>query len=86
MHSFKEQVTRAEVMFCQFVSENNIQFAVYTDFTRLVKAIFPDSKIVQAFQFQRTKTAAIINGALAPHFMGPVIEQCKKQPVHINGG
>ena len=60
--------------------EHNLAFAIGDHFTKLVKEMFPDSKIAQRFSCSRTKAAAVINRALAPHASDPVIKLLQTQP------
>ena len=39
-----DQVTKAEILFTQFIAEHNLSFAVGDHITRLVKTAFPDRK------------------------------------------
>ena len=48
--------------------------------TPLFRDIFPDSAIAQQYASRHTKTACIINGALAPWYKGKLIEAMKKRP------
>ena len=78
-----EAVTRAEVLYANFVAEHNLAFKTADHFTHLVSAMFPDSKVAQAFSSARTKTTCIVKGALHPYFAKPVIELCKEGPFSI---
>ena len=72
-HCFQDFVTKAEVRFVPFIAENNLPFSVGDHLTKLVKKAFPDSKIAEKFQCSHTETAAIVNKALAPHYMEAII-------------
>jgi hypothetical protein len=61
----EDQATRAEVYFAKFVAEHNLPFLVADHFTRLVKVMFPDSKIAELYSCARTKATAIVTHALA---------------------
>ena len=82
-HSFQDLVTKAEVFFSQFIAEHNLPFSVGDHLTKLVKKAFPDSKIAERFQCGHTKTAAIINKALAPHYMEAIIPTARDGPITI---
>ena len=41
----KEAVTRAEVLFANFLAEHNLPFSLADHFTRLTPVMFPDSQI-----------------------------------------
>ena len=58
-------------------------FLITNHFTHLTSAMFPDSMVVQAFDSAHTKTTCTIKGALHPHFVEPVMVQCKKCPFSI---
>ena len=79
----EDTVTRAEILFANFVAEHNLPFATANHFTRLTHAMFSDSKIARAFSCARTKTTCIIKGALHPHFTDPIIQLCKNGPFSI---
>ena len=82
-HSFQDLVTKAEVLFAQFIAEHNLPFSVGDHLTKLVKKAFPDSKIAERFQCGHTKTAAIINKALAQHYMEAIIPTARDGPITI---
>ena len=52
-------VTKAEVLFAQFVAEHNLAASVADHFTDLVKTMFPDSAIAKSFRSKRTKTTQV---------------------------
>ena len=79
----EDAVTRAEVLFAEFVAEHNLSFSVANHFTHLTSAMFTDSKIAKAFRSARTKTTCIIKGALYPHFIDPVVKMCQDKPFSI---
>ena len=43
--------------------------------------MLPDSMVAQANGSAHTKTTCTVKGALHPHFVEPVIAQCKKCPL-----
>ena len=51
----EESVTRAEVLFANFVAEH-LSFYLADHFTHLTSVMFPDSKIAKSFRSARTKT------------------------------
>ena len=79
----EEAVTRAEVLFAEFISEHNLSFSLSNHFTHLTSSMFPDSKIAKAFSSARTKTTCIVKGALCPHFIQPVVDMCRHNPFSI---
>ena len=46
----------------------------------LFRDIFPDSLLAQQYASRQTKTACIINGALAPYYKGKMIQVMKEGP------
>lgn len=79
----EEAVTRAEVLFAEFISEHNLAFSLSNHFTHLAPTMFPDSSIAKAFSSARTKTTCIVKGALSSHFMDPVVDLCRHNPFAI---
>ena len=67
--------------FCQFCHWTLLLIADH--FTHLTSAMFPDSRIVKAFQSACTETTCIVTGALHPHFAKPVVELCQSNPFSI---
>ena len=78
-----DQVTRAEVLFANFVAEHNLSFTTADHFTHLTSAMFPDSKIAQEYKCAKTKTTCIIKGALHPVFSEPVVRLCQTFPFSV---
>ena len=75
-NSFEDSVTRAEVLFANFVAEHNLSFSVANHFTHLTSSMFPDGKIATKFSSACTKTTCIAKGALYPHFTTPAWKAC----------
>ena len=46
----------------------------------LLKDIFPDSKIAQGYASGKTKTASIVNGAIAPELKQTLVSQLQSGP------
>ena len=53
-----------------FLVEHNLPFAVTDHLSPLLRNIFSDSDIAKNYACARTKTASMINGAIAPFFQG----------------
>lgn len=70
-------VIKAEALRSSFVVEHNFAFKA-SDQIRLFHKMFPDSEVAKKFACGRTKTAAIIKGALAPHHSDKMLESLKK--------
>ena len=74
---------RAEVKVATMLVQHNIPLAVADELTPLFHDIFPDSEIAKNYSSRRTKTACIINGAVAPYFQQNLVEHIKKNPFSI---
>ena len=61
---------RAEVKVANFLVEHNVPIAVSDHLSPLFRDLFPDSKIAKEYGSCRTKSTAMINLAIAPHFQG----------------
>ena len=78
-----EKVTRAEVKVCTVLAHHNIPIAVSDHLSPLFKDIFSDSQIAKAYSCARTKSACIINGALAKELQVSLIEVMKNNPFSL---
>ena len=74
---------RAEVKVATMLVKHNIPLAVSDELTPLFRDIFPDSEIAKAFSSRRTKTACIINGAIAPMYQKTLVECMRNGPYSI---
>ena len=52
----EESITRAEVLFANFVAEHNLPFMLADHLTHLVSAMFHDSQVAKGLQSAATKT------------------------------
>ena len=59
---------RAEVKVAIALVQNNVPLALADELTLLFRDIFSDSEIAKGYASKQTKTACIINGAIAPFF------------------
>jgi len=59
---------------------NNVPIALSEELTPLFSDIFPDSEIAKQFSSHHTKTACMINGAIAPHYQQQLVGCMKKDP------
>ena len=60
--------------------QHNIPLAVADELTPFFRDVFPDSKIAQNFASRHTKTACILNGAVAPFFQRSLVERMQTNP------
>lgn len=63
--------------------QHNIPLALADELTPLFHDIFPDSEIGKKFSSCHTKTACIINGAIAPHYQCHLVDGKKSGPYAI---
>ena len=63
--------------------QHNIPFALADELTPLFQDIFPDSDIAKNFSSRRTKTACIVNGAVAPFFQQRLLENIRGNPFSL---
>ena len=61
---------RAEVKVANFLVEHNVPIAVSDHLSPLFRDLFPDNKIAKEYGSCRTKSTAMINLEIAPHFQG----------------
>ena len=78
-----EKVTRAEVKVCTMLAHHNIPIAISDHLSPLFKDIFSDSQIVKAYSCVRTKSACILNEALAKELQESLIEFMKNNPFSL---
>ena len=74
---------RAEVKIATMLVHYNIPLALADELTSLFQDIFSDTEIAKNCSSRRTKTACIINGAVAPFFQQNLVEHIKKNPFSI---
>jgi len=67
----------------KYVAHHNIPIAVSDHLSPLFKDIFPDSQIAKAYSCAPTKSACIINGALAKELQKSLIEVMKSNPFSL---
>ena len=73
------QVTNAEVLFTNFLIEQNVPIAVSDHAGSLFRKMFPDSEIAKKYWCARTKTSAII-GNLAKDTTSSIAEKLQNTP------
>ena len=81
--SLELKVAKAEALWCKFIVEHNLPFAVSDCFSQLAPVMFPDSKIASKFGCKRTKTAAIVTEALAPEEHKLTVKYAKAGPIAL---
>ena len=78
-----DSITRAEVLFTNFVAQHNLAASIADHFCDLAVVIFPDSAIAKKFSSKRTKTTLIIKKCLAPSATDRVINLCREMPFSL---
>ena len=79
----QDKVTNAEVLFTGYIVEHNLPFEASNHAGPLFRKMFPDSEIAQKYGCAATKTAAIVNYALAPEMLAPVVDYLKTEPFSL---
>ena len=64
--------------------QNNVPLSLADELTLLFCDIFSDSDIAKGYASRQTKTACIINGAVAPFFQDQLIENMKQGPYALS--
>ena len=75
---------RAEVKVATMLVQNNVPLALADELTLLFRDIFCDSEIAQRYASRQTKTACIINGAVAPYYQQQLIVKMKEGPYALS--
>ena len=78
------QTIRAEVKVSTVLVQHNIPLAFADTLSPLFKDIFPDSDIAKGYASKQTKTACIINGAVAPYFQRKLVNVMKSSPYALS--
>ena len=60
--------------------QHNIPIALANEMTPLFQDVFSDSEIAKRYASRHTKTACLINGALAPHYQQELVAYMKENP------
>ena len=60
--------------------QHNIPIALADEMTPLFQGVFSDSEIAKRYASRHTKTACLINGALAPHYQQELVACMKENP------
>ena len=60
--------------------QHNIPLLLADELTPLCHTIFPDSEIAKQYSSRKTKTACVINGAIAPFFQKSLVEKMIQGP------
>ena len=64
--------------------EHNIPLAVSDHAGPLFRKMFPDSTIAKKYSCARTKTTAVLNGAMAPDMILSLVDLMKAEPFSVN--
>ena len=65
------------------LAEQNIPLAFADQLSPVLKSAFPDSEIAKQYACKQTKTACILNGAVAPSFLEKLVAQMHVEPFAI---
>ena len=78
-----EKVMRAEVKVATLLVQHNILLALADELTPLFRDVFPDSQIAKNYSSKCTKTACIINGAIAYFLQQRLVECMRNEPFAV---
>ena len=73
----------AEVLFTGYILEHNLPFEAASHAGPLFRKMFPDSDIAKKYGCAATKTAAIINYAIAPSLHSTLIDYLQHNPFSL---
>ena len=65
------------------LAQHNIPIALSDELTPLFRDIFPDSDIAKRYASRQTKTACLINGAIAPFYRQKLVTTMKSTPFSL---
>ena len=65
------------------LAKQNIPLAFADQLSPVIKSSFPDSEISKQYACKRTKTACILNGAVAPYFLEQLVSQMQEEPFAV---
>lgn len=73
-----DQVKRAEILICGFLSEHNISFNTADHLTQILKKAFPDSDIAKKLILGRTKATKIVTNVIGKNHKEELAKDLKK--------
>ena len=79
----QDKVINAEVLFTGYILEHNLPFESAAHAGPLFRKMFPDSDIARKYGCASTKTAAIINYAIAPFLHDSLVEYLQQNPFSL---
>jgi hypothetical protein len=71
--SIPTQVTRAEILWANFLAEHQLSFKISDHASKLFKVMFPDSQIAKQFKCGRTKAKSILCESVAPNLQEHIV-------------
>lgn len=81
--ALQDSVIKAETMFTGYLLEHNLPLQASAHAGPLFRKMFPDSEIAKKYGCGPTKTTAIVNYALAPSFLEPLVEHLRVNPFSL---
>ncbi|XP_064420517.1 agouti signaling protein 1 isoform X2 [Latimeria chalumnae] len=75
-----DKVITAEVKNAIMMAHHNTALCLADHLTPMIHSNFPDSDIAKLYKCGRTKTACILNYAVAPYLSQELVKQMKSQP------
>lgn len=71
------QIKRAEILICGFLSEHNISFNTADHLTQILKKAFPDSDIAKKIVLGRTKATKIVTNVIGKNHKEELVKDLK---------
>ena len=78
-----KKVIHAEVKVATLLVQCNIPLALADELTPLFRDVFSNSQIAKNYTSKCTKTACIVNGAIAPFFQQRLVELMRNEPFAV---
>lgn len=78
------QTSRAEIKVAVAMVNHNIPLAFADHLSPLFRECFPDSKIAKKYSSARTKTSAIINGAVSPYLLSELVKHLREKSFSLS--
>ena len=79
-----DQVTAAEIRNTVMIAHHNAALCLADHIGPMLRASITDSQIVKGYHCARTKTACILNYALAPYLIDELVSSMKQMPYSLS--
>lgn len=82
-NKLKEQIKKAELLLCGFISEHNLSFNTIDHLSKLCQEAFSDSNIAKGLNIGRTKATAITKNVIGKCYHEDLASKLKKYKFSI---